>query len=238
MSADFIAAFLIGLFGGFSHCIGMCGGFVFTYSVKISEKESDVKPNKWKMLLPHLLYNSGRVLTYTFLGEIFGFLGGTIGFVMSVRNFQGGLQLFAGVFMLILGLEIGGLLPKTSKDYFPGINIFKKLVGNLFNRVNRRNIFGLGLVLGFIPCGLVYVAGAMAASTESILGGMLTMLFFGLGTFPAMIIIGLASDFLSTKFRSRLYKISALLIIIMAVLAILRGIDALGWMRIYWLGQI
>jgi sulfite exporter TauE/SafE len=235
MTIDFIAVFLIGFLGGFSHCIGMCGGFVFTYSVKISEKESEVKKSRWNMLLPHLLYNSGRVLTYAFLGEIFGFLGGTIGFVMSVRNFQGGLQLFAGVFMLILGLEVGGLLPKKSKDYFPGINSFKYLVGNLFNRVNRRNIFGLGLVLGFIPCGLVYVAGAMAAATESIFGGMLTMLFFGLGTFPAMIIVGLASDFFSQKFRSKLYKISAILVIIMGILAVLRGVDSLGWMRIYWL---
>jgi sulfite exporter TauE/SafE len=235
MSVDFIGAFLIGLLGGFSHCIGMCGGFVFTYSVKIAEKESNISKHKWNMLLPHVLYNSGRVLTYTFLGEIFGFLGGTIGFVMSVRNFQGGLQLFAGIFMLVLGLEIGGLLPTTSKDYFPGINGFKKLVGNLFNRVNRRNIFGLGLVLGFIPCGLVYVAGAMAAATESILGGMLTMLFFGLGTFPAMIVTGLASDILSARFKTRLYRISAIIIIIMAILAILRGIDALGWIRIYWL---
>ena len=235
MSVDFIGAFLIGLLGGFSHCIGMCGGFVFTYTVKISEKESDAKKGKLNLLLPHLLYNSGRVLTYTFLGEIFGFLGGTIGFVMSVRDFQGGLQLFAGIFMMVIGLEIGGLLPTTSKDYFPGISGFKKLVTNLFNRVNRRNIFGLGLVLGFIPCGLVYVAGAMAAATESILGGMLTMLFFGLGTFPAMIVTGLASDLLSLKFKSRLYRISAIIIIIMAILAILRGVDALGWMRIYWL---
>ncbi len=235
MTIDFIAIFLLGLLGGFSHCIGMCGGFVFTYSVKISEKESSVKQSKLKMFLPHLLYNSGRILTYTFLGEIFGFLGGTIGFIMSVRNFQGGLQLFAGVFMLILGLELGGLLPTRSKEYFPGIGGFKKLVTNLFSKVNRRNIFGLGLVLGFIPCGLVYVAGAMAAATESILGGMLTMLFFGLGTLPAMIVTGLASDFLSSKFKTRLYKVSAIIVMIMGILAVLRGVDALGWMRIYWL---
>lgn len=236
MTVDLILVFTIGLLGGFSHCIGMCGGFVFTYSVKISEKESAKKLGKWSMVLPHLLYNSGRILTYTFLGEIFGFLGGTIGFVMSVRNFQGGLQLFAGIFMLILGLELGGFLPATSKDYFPGITGFKKLVGNLFNRVNRRNIFGLGLVLGFIPCGLVYVAGAKAAETGSIFGGMLIMLSFGLGTLPAMIITGLASDFLSSRFKSKLYKVSAIIIILMAIMAILRGVDALGWLRIYWLG--
>ncbi len=235
MTVDFIAVFVIGFFGGFSHCVGMCGGFVFTYSVKITEKESSLQSPRWKMVLPHLMYNSGRLLTYTFLGEIFGFLGGSIGFIMSVRNFQGGLQLFAGIFMLILGFELAGFLPVTSKDYFPGLNTFKKLVNNLFNRVNRRNVFGLGLVLGLVPCGLVYAAGAMAAATESIVGGMLTMLVFGLGTFPAMVLIGLASNLISQKLRSRLYKISSMLIMIMGIFAILRGLDALGWVKFYWL---
>lgn len=235
MSIDFVAVFLIGFLGGFSHCVGMCGGFVFTYSLKISEKDPTSNSSRWNLFLPHLMYNSGRVLAYTFLGEIFGFLGSTIGFIMSVRDFQGGLQLFAGLFMIALGFEFAGFLPVKSKDYFPGLNKFKQLVANLFNRVNRRNIFGLGLVLGFIPCGLVYAAGAMAAATESIVGGMLTMLIFGLGTFPAMVIIGLASNLISQKLRSNLYKFAAILIIIMGVLALIRGIDALGWMRIYWL---
>jgi len=235
MSVDFIAVFLIGLLGGFSHCIGMCGGFVFTYSVKINEKESGLQPKFWRKLLPHIMYNSGRLLTYTFLGEIFGFLGGTIGFIMSVRNFQGGLQILTGVFMVVLGLELGGFLPVKSREYFPGLNTFKSVVGNLFNRVNRRNVFGLGLVLGLVPCGLVYAVGAMAAATESILGGMLTMLVFGLGTFPAMVITGITSGWLSAKLKSRLYRIASILIIIMAILSILRGIDSLGWAHFYWL---
>jgi hypothetical protein len=64
---------------------------------------------------------------------------------------------------------------------------------------------------------------------------MLTMLVFGLGTFPAMVLIGLASNLISQKLRSRLYKISSMLIMIMGILAILRGLDALGWAKFYWL---
>jgi sulfite exporter TauE/SafE len=162
-------------------------------------------------------------------------LGGTLGVLLAIRDFQGGLQLFAGVIMLVMGFDLAGLIPSVSPDSFPGIKQFRGLVTGLFNRVNRRNVFGLGFVLGFIPCGLVYAAGAKAAATQSIVGGMLTMLVFGLGTFPAMVLTGLTANLFSTKMRRRLYKIAAWLVIGLAVLTLLRGIDAMGWMRFYWL---
>jgi sulfite exporter TauE/SafE len=109
------------------------------------------------------------------------------------------------------------------------------LVTSLFNSVNRKNIFGLGLVLGLIPCGLVYVAGAKAAATQSMVGGMLTMLFFGLGTFPAMFLSGMTAHLISDKLRKRLYRLAAIMVLILALFTILRGIDGLGWIRIYWL---
>jgi sulfite exporter TauE/SafE len=235
MEIDYIAIFLLGFLGGFSHCIGMCGGFVMTYTIKINENESQPLIGRWQKLVPHLMYNSGRVLTYTLLGELFGLLGGTLGVLLAIRDFQGGLQLFAGVIMLVMGFDLAGLIPSVSPDSFPGIKQFRGLVTGLFNRVNRRNVFGLGFVLGFIPCGLVYAAGAKAAATQSIVGGMLTMLVFGLGTFPAMVLTGLTANLFSTKMRRRLYKIAAWLVIGLAVLTLLRGIDAMGWMRFYWL---
>ena len=179
------------------------------------------------MLTPHLLYNSGRVLTYTFLGEIFGILGSTMGFMLALKDFQGILEIIAGLFMIIIGLEYSGLLPISNRDYFPGLNAFKRAVGNMLNRVNRRNVFAVGLVLGFIPCGLVYVAGAKAAATQSLVGGMLTMLVFGLGTFPAMIIIGMASHLISGKLRHRLMSVAAILVILLALMTIYRGIKAI-----------
>jgi len=237
MNIDYPALFIIGFLGGFSHCIGMCGGFVVTYTIKISETDSIQEPTFLQKITPHLLYSSGRLLTYTILGEIFGLIGGTLGVIFAVKNFQGGLQLFAGIVMLLMGLDLAGLIPNLSPDSFPGISLFKKLVKNLFDKVNRRNIFTLGLILGLIPCGLVYAVGAKAAATQSIIGGFITMLIFGLGTFPAMILAGLTTDLLSVKLRGRLYKAAAFLVAILGVLTILRGIDVLGWYRFYWLSN-
>ena len=154
---------------------------------------------------------------------------------MAIRNFQGTLELVAGLFMLLLGFDLAGLIPSFSPDVFPGVNRFKNLILNLFNRVNHRNIFGLGVVLGFIPCGLVYAAAAKAAATQSIMGGMLTMFFFGLGTFPAMVLIGLTANLFSKQLKRRLYKIAAFMVILLALLTILRGIHALDLLHIHWL---
>jgi sulfite exporter TauE/SafE len=235
MNIDFLTLFLIGFFGGFSHCIGMCGGFVMTYTVKIAENEAAITSSFWQRLTPHLLYNSGRLLTYTVLGEIFGFVGGTLGIILAVKDFQGALQLLAGMVMVLMGLDLAGVIPNLAPDAFPGIGLFKKIAGNLFNRVNRKNVFVLGLVFGLIPCGLVYAAGAKAAATQSIFGGMLTMFIFGIGTLPAMILTGLTANLISQKTRSRLYRFAAILVTVLGILTILRGIDVLGWYRFYWL---
>jgi len=229
-NADYIAVFLIGLFGGFSHCIGMCGGFVMTYTLKLSENTPQGNSNFWQKLYPHLLYNSGRVLTYTLLGELFGLLGSTLGFMSAFKGFQGGLMLFAGMIMIFMGLDFAGFFPSLSPNYFPGVNKFKNLVRNMLNRVRPGNIFGLGFVLGFLPCGLVYAVAAKAAATQSVIGGGLTMLIFGLGTFPAMVITGVGAHLLSGKLRNRLYKIAAILVIILGVITVAKSLKAFGIM--------
>ncbi len=235
MEIDFITIFIIGFLGGFGHCIGMCGGIVLTYTLKIEENYPPVHPSRWQALKPHLLYNTGRVLTYTFLGQIFGLIGSTIGIVFAIRDFQGFLQIIAGIIMILMGIELAGLIPSISPDTFPGVNKFKKMITSLFNQVNRDNTIILGLVLGFLPCGLVYAAGAKAAATQSMIGGMMTMLLFGLGTFPAMLITGLSAHVISKKLRRQFYRLAAILVIILGILALLRGVDALGWYRFYWL---
>jgi len=235
MQIELLTLFIIGFLGGFGHCIGMCGGIVLTYTMKIEENDPLANPTWWQTVKPHLIYNLGRLTTYTVLGQIFGIIGSTIGLILAIRDFQGLLQIFAGLIMIVLGIELAGWMPNLSSDSFPGVSIFKKLTVSLFNHVNRKNIFMLGLVLGLLPCGLVYAAGAKAAATQSMIGGMLTMLFFGLGTLPAMVISGLTAHLVSNRLRRRLYKIAALLVMVMGVLAILRGFDGLGWLPINWL---
>jgi len=232
VSADYIAVFMIGFLGGFSHCVGMCGGFVVTYTLRIRENEPQSRESWWQKLYPHFLYNSGRLLTYTFLGEIFGGLGSVMGFMLAFKHWQGGLELFAGLIMLFMGLDLAGWIPSLEPDTFPGVGKFKRLIGALYARLNRKNVFGLGVVLGFIPCGLVYAVGAKAAATESLSGGFLTMLFFGLGTFPAMVLTGLTAHLISVKMRRRLYKIAAVLVILLALATIGRGLMALDVLHI------
>jgi sulfite exporter TauE/SafE len=235
MELELVALFTIGFLGGFGHCIGMCGGFVMTYTLKLQTNETLQHPSRWQTISPHLLYNAGRVFTYVVLGQIFGLLGSTLGVVLAIRDFQGILELFAGAIMMLMGLDLAGLLSAGGSDSFPGISSFKKLVHNMFNRVNRKNIFVLGMVMGLIPCGLVYAAGAKAAATQSMVGGMLSMLAFGLGTFPAMVITGLAVHLISAKLRRILYRVAAFMVFLLGVLTVLRGIDALGWIKFYWL---
>jgi sulfite exporter TauE/SafE len=235
MEIEFFTIFFVGFLGGFGHCIGMCGGIVLTYTLKIEENDPLSKPSYWQRIKPQLLYNLGRITTYTFLGQIFGLIGSTLGFILAVRDFQGLLQIFVGLFMIILGIELAGWIPSLSSDSFPGVKTFKQLTAALFSRVNRKNIYILGLVLGFLPCGLVYAAGAKAAASQSLIGGMLTMLAFGLGTFPAMFVTGLTAHLISHRLRRRLYRLAALMVIFLGIIAILRGFDELGWVRIYWL---
>jgi len=235
MEYDLIGVFLIGVSGGFSHCIGMCGGFVLTYSIKVNENDFIQSPTLWQRISPHLLYGSGRILSYILIGDILGLVGNALSAVFAIRHFQGGLSLFAGLIMVFMGLDLAGLIPKMAPDSFPGFNPFKRLVTALFNKVKRNNILGLGFILGFIPCGLVYAAGAKAVATGSLLGGMLTMLVFGLGTLPAMVATGLLSGQIPLKLRSKIYKIAALLVVGLGIITLLRGVDALGIMHIYWL---
>ncbi|MFQ5583921.1 MAG: sulfite exporter TauE/SafE family protein, partial [Calditrichia bacterium] len=88
--------------------------------------------------------------------------------------------------------------------------------------------FLLWLVLGFIPCGLVYAAGAKAATTGNATAGLLTMVAFGLGTLPAMMLIGLGANVVSVQFRQRLFKVATVLVILLGIFSVYRGIKAIS----------
>ena len=220
---DYGAIFLIGFFSSFGHCIGMCGGFVGAYSLKLGAGQPLHSTGFWYSLSPHLLYNLGRVITYSVLGVFFGLAGEAMKVIVDIRQFQGILQLIAGVLMIFIALEIGGWIPTTLSSNLPGYNAFKKGMSNFFQRLNRRNVFGLGLLNGLIPCGLVYAAGAKAASTGSAQAGMLTMLFFGLGTIPALVTVGLSANMVSARFRSNIFKLATILVFILGIFTVYKG---------------
>ncbi len=222
--ADSGLIFLIGLFSSFGHCVGMCGGFVTAYTLKINAASPAVEPGFFARIRPHLLYNLGRVLTYMFLGALFGFIGETMHLVAEMRPYQGLLQAVAGIVMMIIGLDMGGWLPAALRRGFPEYGAFKTLTSGLFRRVRKNNPLGLGLAMGFIPCGLVYAAGAKAAAAGGVLPGMLTMLFFGLGTFPALLAVGMSAGAVSANVRSKVFAFATVLVIAFGLLTAYRGI--------------
>ena len=163
-----------------------------------------------------------------FLGGIFGLLGTTLTFAESAFDLQALLQVFAGILMIYMGLDLLHLIPKFPVIFFKSGSPFKRMIHGLLISVNRSNIFALGIVLGFLPCGVVYAAGAKAASSGSIMSGMIIMLVFALGTAPAMVMMGLGAGWITGKFRSRVFKISAILVIMLGSLTGYKGVIKLN----------
>ncbi len=220
-TVSLLSVFLIGFLSSFGHCIGMCGGFVMTYSMKINPSGTS---QSWiQKVWPHVLYNSGRILTYAFLGFFFGLIGETMKVMLEVVHVQGALEIVTGVVMVIMGLDLGGWVPLSRGGYLPGFQWFISGVQHMLQRVNRRNVFQLGLVLGFIPCGLVYAAGATAAASGSAVRGVLIMIAFGLGTVPALLVVAFSTQWLSATLRQKFLKIATIFVIILGLLTIYRG---------------
>jgi len=228
MQIELITILLIGFLSSFGHCIGMCGGFVVAYTLRLNTGSNVLSVSFWQSLYPHLLYNLGRIITYAFLGFLFGFLGETMGVILGIKNYQSGIEIFAGIVMILMGLELGGWVPLDYSKFFPGYNLFKNTLNRLIQKVGRNNIFVLGLVLGFIPCGLIYAAGAKAATSGSVLLGILTMAAFGIGTLPAMVLVGMSANLVSVQWRQKLFRIATVLVILLGIMTIYRGVRVLS----------
>lgn len=170
-----------------------------------------------------LLYNSGRTLTYGFLGAIFGLAG--MGLAL------GGLQQWVSVSIGII-MVMSVLLPGIASMQ-PGLDRIidsltaglKKAFGKFLTRKNHSSFWILGLLNGFLPCGLVYVALAGALVTGDVYEGTIYMLLFGLGTIPMMLAISLAGNFISVKLRTKMSRAIPYFIVLLGILFILRGMN-------------
>ena len=189
LTTSFLAAFLIGLSGG-AHCFGMCGGIVGALTLGLPATLD--RPLLGR--LPFLLaYNLGRLLSYVVAGMLAGGVGAWATHLMSVHQAQLTLQILAGLFMILLGLYLAG--------WWMGLARVEQVGGRLWRRIEplgRRLLpvrtpaqaLGIGLVWGWLPCGLVYSALVWAMGAGGALNGGLLMLCFGLGTLPALLAMG------------------------------------------------
>ncbi|MDR2499904.1 MAG: sulfite exporter TauE/SafE family protein [Treponema sp.] len=202
--------FVIGLITSV-HCIAMCGGINLSQCIPTAA----VTPRggrRWKVLFPSILYNGGRVISYTAAGLIAGALGSAVS--VSGR-FQGIIQLIAGVFMVIMGINM--------LDIFPALRRFTPRMPVFFARkidarkAGNKSPLVIGLLNGLMPCGPLQAMQLYALSTGSPIAGGVSMFLFSMGTVPLMFGIGALSSLLSKKFTRVVMKAGAILVTVMGM---------------------
>jgi len=209
---------------GFGHCIGMCGPIVVSLSLNLKDKN---------FLIPHLLYNSGRIVTYSLLGGVMGATGSFTLVASHMAGIQKGAMILAGLLIIVMGLAMSGWISfgKVFGDsYNPG-----GFVSRGFRRLSQvkstASYFPIGLLLGLLPCGPVYTAllaaagAGMKAATplEGIIIGTGVMMCFGLGTVPALFLVAKLADMGWLKKRQIIYRIGAVLMVAVGIYFIVRG---------------
>ncbi len=197
MAADvtLVSAFLVGLLGS-AHCLGMCGGIVGALTLGLKE---DIRRSPVR-LYPYLIaYNAGRIATYAIAGAAVGYLSAQILRVAPPAEARLIAKLVTGGFMLLLGFYLAG--------WWPALTALEKLGGKLWVRIepfgrkllpvhHPAQALGLGLLWGWLPCGMVYAALAWALAAGNATDGALLMTAFGLGTLPMLFAIGTAARWL------------------------------------------
>ena len=188
MENMFYAALMIGLLGS-THCVGMCGGIVGALSAGL--KPDPARPIS-ALAAYHLAYNAGRILSYTAAGAAIGLLGSQI----DMMNVSAALpigRLIAGLFMIALGLYLAGWWQAITLLEKGGAYVWRWIepLGRRFLPVRSPlHAAGLGMIWGWLPCGLVYSTLVLAMSSMSASQGALIMLGFGLGTLPVLLTLG------------------------------------------------
>lgn len=208
--AFLIAAISLGFLGSF-HCIGMCGPIAMALPVHTLPIS--------KRIIAILAYNSGRIVTYSLLGILFGAIGQTFSFF----GFQQKLSVALGI-LILLGLFIS--VASTKNIYLLNKLNFNKLktkIAGQFEKKGIRSFLSIGILNGLLPCGLVYLGIAGALATGNIIKGSLFMAVFGLGTLPFMFTISYTSHLISLKTRNAIKKAMPVMIGLTAILLVLRG---------------
>ena len=213
---DPLAMFLLGLFGS-GHCLGMCGPLIVAL------------PGAYGQWRAHFIYHLGRLATYTFMGAL---LAGAGQGVIRLGAFSSGevaawnarlqvaLSLPVALFLLLLGLQRLGIVPEPAwmawaePRKLPG---FGRVLRRVLDRRSAGWLLAMGALLGLLPCGLSYGAFARAVAAGSVLQGAYLTLLFGLGTLPALLLLGGGAGALWQRFRPQAELLAGLIMVGMAV---------------------
>ncbi|HNR05506.1 MAG TPA: sulfite exporter TauE/SafE family protein [Bacillota bacterium] len=210
-NASYAVLFIVGVLTSL-HCVGMCGGIMLSQSLS---KESK---NRFEAIRPALLYNIGRVISYTILGGLIGALGSV--FTLSIAA-KAAVQIFAGAFMIIMGLNMAG---------FSAFRKFQIKLPQFACKAKSKSGSPLivGLLNGLMPCGPLQTMQLFALGTGSAAKGALAMFVFSIGTVPLMLTFGALSGLLSKGYTKKILKFSGVLIIVLGLIMGNRGLALAG----------
>lgn len=207
------SAFIFGLISSL-HCIGMCGPIALMIPVD--------RTNPTKKAIQIITYHLGRLSAYACIGFIFGLVGK--GFFLA--GIQQRLSIFIGVAMIITMLTPERVLANYnfSKPVYRLISKIKSSLGKQFKNKSYKSLFTIGLLNGFLPCGMVYVALFGAIAMQNVPFGILYMLLFGIGTIPMMSSVTYLNSIMTVSFRNKIQKVIPYVGVVIGVLFILRGL--------------
>jgi uncharacterized protein len=208
------AGFLFGILGSF-HCVGMCGPLALALPVG--------QGGGWSFAAGRLLYNGGRLLTYTGLGALAGLFGKSLqlaGLQQTLSLVSGGLILL----LVVLPAAVSGRLRQASGLEHLLAKV-RQVMGRLFKRQGLWVLGAIGVLNGLLPCGFVYLALAGALSMPTVAGAMGYMLLFGLGTFPLMLLLSWSGQLLHPWQRRFFHRAVPYAATVLALLFILRGLN-------------
>jgi len=207
-------ALLMGLIGSM-HCAGMCGPIAISlpYRVGMQTKE--------ETFFKILMYNLGRIITYAFFGLLFGIVGKGF-FTMGIQKWVLIVLAIVLIIVAIFSIDVESNVLKI-----PIIDKFnkklKEALAKTLKNATVKSFLYIGILNGFLPCGLVYMAIVAAIATGTVLSSIFYMTIFGIGTMPMMMALGYGGHFLSLRFRTILRKLYPLFMIIFAILFLMRA---------------
>ncbi len=196
------------------HCIGMCGPIAMMLPVD--------KKNSAKKVIQIMIYHMGRLTSYASLGLIFGILGK--GFYMA--GIQQQLSIVVGLLMITIAIVPERVFMKYnfSKPVYKLISKVKTSLGSQFKRKTPAALFTIGVLNGFLPCGLVYAALFGAIAMSSLTLSISYMFLYGLGTIPMMSFVVLISNIFSISLRTKMQKLIPVVAVFIGILFIIRGL--------------
>lgn len=223
--------FIIGLITSI-HCIAMCGGINLSQCIPHKDTPVVVKQSRMDTFVPSVLYNLGRVISYTVIGFILGFVGLLFGGGGSDTGLpvvaQGILKLIAGLFMVIMGINMLGLFPSLRKLQPRMPKIFAREVGT--EKARNKSPLIVGLLNGLMPCGPLQSMQIVALASGNPLAGGLSMLMFSLGTVPLMLGLGSIVSALGKKFTAKVMSVGAVLVVVLGLAMLSQGGSLSGFL--------